>query len=534
MKYKKQSAVILAAVIGLSITTTMWGDAGPKDPVIPIATKIEAVKELTQENDSFLLEEDGFHNDEVGRYYIKDGSRIINEWIEINQEKYHTDEYGYIKSGWYYDTKGSLWYYFDSVGKSITKWLYDKNTWYFLDDGTYLTGWHQLESNGLTTWYCFSENGKLYQDRVTPDGYRVDMSGAFIEPADIENEQINDDNDSNFVWDKDRSRDGTLSGLIIAGQPVEFYMLCIAGETSGLSNENAVRNGDNSCAYGVCQLDYRYDLVDFMESAYQKHPALWSGFSQYTSYRDGNSALRGNGTIGNVFMDAMAADYETAISDQLGFMREEYWDDFKTKMNVAGFKLDERHIAVSAALFSVNVNCGSQAGVFIKNLTPDMSDETMIKEIYRLRNTVFANQNVGSAKKGTTTRYRVAEHKMALDLLYGYITVDSDANYGGGVEWHGNPFIDTITTTAQKGKISFAGFDSIPEESLQTTAEETKEVVVKESEVSETEIDGIIVSEMEESTGSPVISVPKATQAETAAAETTAAETSAVIVAKNQ
>ena len=70
-----------------------------------------------------------------------------------------------------------------------------------------------------------------------------------------------------------------------------------------------------------------------------------------------------------------------------------------------------------------------------------MSDEEMIKGIYRLRNTVFAQQHVGDHLKGTSTRYLSSEPAFSLDLLYGYADIDSHINYGGGVEWGGNVFL---------------------------------------------------------------------------------------------
>ena len=46
----------------------------------------------------------------------------------------------------------------------------------------------------------------------------------------------------------------------------------------------------------------------------------------------------------------------------------------------------------------------------------------------------------GLRKKGTSERYLSAEPEMAADLMYGKITLDEELDYGGGVEWYGNPF----------------------------------------------------------------------------------------------
>ena len=41
---------------------------------------------------------------------------------------------------------------------------------------------------------------------------------------------------------------------------------------------------------------------------------------------------------------------------------------------------------------------------------------------------------------------KVGRTTNGIDLLYGYITIDSDISYGGGVEWHGNPFTNIVST----------------------------------------------------------------------------------------
>ena len=46
----------------------------------------------------------------------------------------------------------------------------------------------------------------------------------------------------------------------------------------------------------------------------------------------------------------------------------------------------------------------------------------------------------GLREKGTSYRYLTAEPEMAADLMYGRIGLDSELDYGGGVEWYGNPF----------------------------------------------------------------------------------------------
>ena len=232
-----------------------------------------------------------------------------------------------------------------------------------------------------------------------------------------------------------------LSGLRTGGMPAEFFMLCVAGETSGAADFISSIVADQGRAYGLCQYDYRFDLVDFLNYAVRSNPAVWSGAEAFLTKENGDITLVENAELKQIFRRALLMETEKALSDQLTFMRMLYWDDFAEEMNAAGFHLNDRSIAVQAALFSVNVNCGPQAEVFIRELKPDISDQEFLDRIYEIRNTIFAEQLVqGLREKGTTYRYLTAEPEMAADLMYGRIGLDSELDYGGGVEWYGNPF----------------------------------------------------------------------------------------------
>lgn len=75
--------------------------------------------------------------DEIGWWYrLKDGNYPKNDWI--------------IYKG--------VWYYFDEIGYMKTGWVIWKDKWYYLD-----------------------ESGACVVNTVTPDGFRVDSSGAWVE-----------------------------------------------------------------------------------------------------------------------------------------------------------------------------------------------------------------------------------------------------------------------------------------------------------------------------------------------------------------
>ena len=99
----------------------------------------------------------------------KDGSYPASCWQQLayngTSEWYHFDEKGYMQTGWFTDADGNR-YYLHAVGDGTRGRMY--------------TGWNQIDG----IWYYFNmvsdgTRGALLIDRETPDGYRVDASGAW-------------------------------------------------------------------------------------------------------------------------------------------------------------------------------------------------------------------------------------------------------------------------------------------------------------------------------------------------------------------
>ena len=379
---------------------------------------------------------DGFHKNHTGKWnYYKNGMIVKDTWEQEDGIWYYMDASGRMASDCWQRVNGT-WYYFDPDGVLHDGWLLYHDEWYYMTDAGMMTGYADIPGGEDSDSFYFYEDGRLAVNAATPDGRAADADGYLMPP---------DGTLPAFLWDASGdSSVGTLSGLTIAGMPAEFYMLSIAGETSG----GQIIMGDRGRAYGICQFDYRYDLTDFIRYAYGKHPGLWAELSAYLNAVDGDETLVGNTAIRDAFSAAMTRSYEAAITDQLEYMRARYWDVFRKRMDEAGYQLSTRHIAVQAAFFSINVNCGAQTDLYLSEIRPDLTDAEMICRLYTLRNTVLAEQNVGRHKKGTTARYRQYEPQMALDLLHGYVTIDSKKTYGGGVSWCGNIFANGIISTA--------------------------------------------------------------------------------------
>lgn len=101
----------------------------------------------------------GWKQDNVGWWYVYDNNKnyYISQWAKIDNEWYYFNEKGYAKQ---------------------SEWIYSKNVWYYLKNNCKMakSEWVQVEDE----FYCFDSEGAMYSNCVTPDGYRVDESGAWI------------------------------------------------------------------------------------------------------------------------------------------------------------------------------------------------------------------------------------------------------------------------------------------------------------------------------------------------------------------
>lgn len=119
-------------------------------------------------------------------------------WHKINNQWYFRNSDGKERTGWM--KENDVWNYFDTNGTMQTGWLEDTDgNWYYLNDnGRMEIGWFQdssgawyylgssgrMESNTWIyykgKWYYIDALGKLLFNSVTPDGYRVNEYGEWI------------------------------------------------------------------------------------------------------------------------------------------------------------------------------------------------------------------------------------------------------------------------------------------------------------------------------------------------------------------
>lgn len=96
--------------------------------------------------------------DTTWKFIKPDGTLAKNEWQLVNGSWYHFNESGLMQTGWILTADGR-WYYLDLLsGAMRTGWNFINGKWYYLD---------------LVNGHCLIST-------VTPDGYRVDSTGAAI------------------------------------------------------------------------------------------------------------------------------------------------------------------------------------------------------------------------------------------------------------------------------------------------------------------------------------------------------------------
>ena len=97
-------------------------------------------------------------------------------WYDYGNHTWPSNEWKYL---------GGSWYRFNPDGYMITGWYMDPfyGKWFYLcEDGAMAVGWKQI--GGI--WYYFETRpgacaGRLYTDETTPDGYRVNSDGVWID-----------------------------------------------------------------------------------------------------------------------------------------------------------------------------------------------------------------------------------------------------------------------------------------------------------------------------------------------------------------
>ena len=104
--------------------------------------------------------------------YYEDKS-AVTDWKKINGTWYYFDGNGVMTTTW--QKVSGAWYYMDNSGAMQTDWKEISNAWYYFNaDGV-------MQANRWVGDYYLGSSGAMLVNTKTPDGYRVDASGKWIQ-----------------------------------------------------------------------------------------------------------------------------------------------------------------------------------------------------------------------------------------------------------------------------------------------------------------------------------------------------------------
>lgn len=109
------------------------------------------------------------------RFRKTDGTYMKEDWAKVGGIWYYFGQNGYMTTGW--NQVGGVWYYMDPGGAMKTDWVLTDGKWYYMNrNGSMAVGWVYVNNN----WYYLNQSGECLMNGVTPDGYRVNETGAWI------------------------------------------------------------------------------------------------------------------------------------------------------------------------------------------------------------------------------------------------------------------------------------------------------------------------------------------------------------------
>ena len=108
-----------------------------------------------------------------GNWSYYENNSAVTDWKKINGTWYYFDGNGVMTTNW--QKVSGAWYYMDNSGAMQTEWKEISNVWYYFNaDGV-------MQENRWVGDYYLGSSGAMLVNTTTPDGYRVDASGKWIQ-----------------------------------------------------------------------------------------------------------------------------------------------------------------------------------------------------------------------------------------------------------------------------------------------------------------------------------------------------------------
>ena len=168
--------------------------------------KLEKLKSISHKYDdggSFkelypIVKAEGWLKSNQNWYYQKQGQLVQKDWVYDKGTWYFMNDKGvmfnqtwlYLGDNWYaFKSSGAMiasdwiydqgkWYYLSTSGAmKASTWVYDKGEWYYVSSSGVMLANDWVKDNGK--WYYLASSGKMFRNTYTPDGYYVGNSGAW-------------------------------------------------------------------------------------------------------------------------------------------------------------------------------------------------------------------------------------------------------------------------------------------------------------------------------------------------------------------
>ena len=190
----KNKSPLLNDLGGIS-TGDVWGDYH----VIPIKAIKYSSGSSNSSSSSGSSDSDNSENEYYGKNYFhttggnlmsgtwvrqggkwklrtESGSYARSQWANLDNKWYLLGPDSYMRTGW--QMVNNQWYLLDSDGVMLTGWYTDGTKKYWLaPSGEMATGWKWIEDK----WYYMDSTGAMMVNANTPDGYRVNENGEWIQ-----------------------------------------------------------------------------------------------------------------------------------------------------------------------------------------------------------------------------------------------------------------------------------------------------------------------------------------------------------------
>ena len=138
----------------------------------PLNKQQAASSSESDTNDSEETTTSGWQQNGGNWSYYEDNS-AVTDWKKINGTWYYFDGNGVMTTNW--QKVSGAWYYMDNSGAMQTDWKKISNVWYYFNaDGV-------MQANRWVGDYYLGSSGAMLVNTTTPDGYRVDASGKWIQ-----------------------------------------------------------------------------------------------------------------------------------------------------------------------------------------------------------------------------------------------------------------------------------------------------------------------------------------------------------------